>query len=159
MPGPWRMNQGSTARRDHSAMVRRRWANSNRPKRMAVVMRYAFIGSLLGPQIRQLAAHFVEVDQGPIHHELAGADFGGGNGGVGAIAALGRALNRREILLIVVAISQEQHMLQARPLFQAQRMPAKKLPRYSDEPDLAIQKRRRQVGTNAFGILPVIEIH
>src|SRR5260370_25342854 len=96
--------------------------------------------------------------QGPVYHQFARADFGGRDRGVGAITAFRRSLDGGEILLVVVAISQKQHMLQARPLFQAQGMPAKKFAGYAHEADLAVKKRCGQVRPNAFRILAIIEI-
>src|SRR5438270_11414590 len=50
-------------------------------------------------QVGEFAAHLVQMDEGSIHHPFAGANFCRGHTGVGAVAALGRRLDRREVLL------------------------------------------------------------
>src|SRR5439155_516799 len=108
-------------------------------------------------QARHPAAHFVEPDQGPVHHPLTGTDLGGGNRRVGAVAALRNGLNGREILLIVVAVTQEKDVLQPGAALQGQGVATEELAADADETDSAVEQDCRQARANALTVLPVVE--
>src|SRR5947208_16013764 len=93
---------------------------------------------LLRPKIRQLTAHLVEMNQGPVDHSLAGADLDRRHRGVGAVAALGRRLDGRKILLIVIAITQEEDVFQPGPSLQAESVPAEELAGDADETEATV---------------------
>src|SRR5262249_41649343 len=114
------------------------------------------VGALL--ILRNLAAHLKQVQQGPVDDPLARADLRRRDGRVGAVALLGNGLNGWEILLIVVAVAQEQQVLQPGPAFQAQRMPAEKLARDADDADPSVQQSDGQVRPNAVPVLALVEV-
>ena len=65
-----------------------------------------------------------KVDQRPVRHPLSRPDFGEGDRGRGPVTAFRRCLNRREVLLIVVAAAEDHQLLHPRPPAQTQRVAA-----------------------------------
>src|SRR5439155_8889515 len=63
-----------------------------------------------------------------------------------------------EILVIIIAISQEEHMLQSSSLLEAQRVAAEELAGYPDDSNLAVQEGRRQMRPNALLVFPIVKI-
>src|SRR5262245_61063530 len=74
-----------------------------------------------------LARHLVEVDQCPVHDALAGADLHRRHLDARAVAAFRHRLNRREVLLVIVAVTEEEQVLESCPLLQAEGVPAEDL--------------------------------
>src|SRR5260370_30239658 len=99
------------------------------------------------------------MNESPVHHALAGANLDRRHGLVGAVAALGGALDGREILVVVVAVAQEEEMLQAGAPFQAQGVAAEELAGDADETDPAVEQRRGEVWPHPFAVLALIEVH
>src|SRR5207249_4296505 len=60
-----------------------------------------------------LPPHLIEIDESLVHDALAGADFDGRYLGIRAVAAFGDRLDRGEVLMIVIAIPQEEEVFQA----------------------------------------------
>ena len=58
------------------------------------------------------------------HGASAGADFSIGNARIRSVASFRGSLNGREILLVVVAVTQKEKVIQPGPAFESQGMPA-----------------------------------
>src|SRR5262245_53864240 len=107
--------------------------------------------------VKQLPTHLKEMNQRAIHDTLARADFGAGRRRCGAIAAFAGCFDRREILLVIVAVSQEKQVFEPRSAFQIERMPTEKLAGDADETDPPVEQGYGQMGPHAFSIFALVK--
>src|SRR5215471_12832935 len=87
-----------------------------------------------------LAQHLINSDQRSIHDLFSGADRDRRHGVVGPVPALGYGFDRREILMVAVAIAEEKKLFHPGPCFQPHRMVTEELARDADERKLSVQQ-------------------
>src|SRR5437899_2342119 len=99
------------------------------------------------------------MDEGTVHHALTGTHLDGRHGWIGTIAALRRAFDGREILLVVVAVAKEEEVIQSGAALQTERMAAEELAGDADKTDPAVEKRCGEMRSHAFAVLALEEVH
>src|SRR5205823_6243998 len=92
----------------------------------------------------------------PIRDPLAGPEFGHADRRGRAVATLRRRLDRREILLVVVAVAAEKEVFEAGAAAQAQGVPAEELPRHADDAELVVEQRDGQLRPHAVAVLALV---
>jgi len=107
--------------------------------------------------IQQFPAHLIEMNQRAIHDTLARADFGARNRRRGAVAAFAGCFDRLEILLVIVAVSQEKQVFEPRSAFQMERMPTEKLAGDADETDSSVEQGYGQMRPLSFSIFALVK--
>src|SRR5207249_5984950 len=89
----------------------------------------------------------------------AGSDVGRSNRWFCSVAAFGYSLDRGEILLIVIAVAQEQQMFQPGAPFQVQRMAAKEFAGHANDPNPFVEQRDRKLWPHAFVVLALVKLN
>ena len=103
----------------------------------------------------ELAEHCVEVDEGPVHDLLAGADFRGRDLGVGPVASLRGGFDGGKVHAVAVAVAEEQrvwHVGRALSRFEWLR---EEFARAADEGRVAVQENvLSSTGSEPPGVRP-----
>src|SRR5258708_4724133 len=97
------------------------------------------------------AQHLVNPQQCGIHDLLPGADCYRRDSAIRSVTALRHRFDRREILMVPVAITEEEKLLHSSTFLQADRVIAEIFPRGSNQRDLAVEQSHRQPGPDAIG--------
>ena len=79
------------------------------------------------PLPSQFPSHLVEPKEGMIHDLFAGTHFGGGDLCVGAVTPFGGSLDGGKVLMVTVAVTEEEYAVEVRTLPQPNRMFGEKL--------------------------------
>ena len=94
-----------------------------------------------------------------VHQLLAGTDGHGRDLVVRAVAPpLGRSLDGGEVLVVAVAVAEEEELMNSRAFAKSIRMLAKEFTRRADERDLAVENCDGESRADAVGVF-INEIH
>ena len=93
-----------------------------------------------------------------VHQLLAGTDGHGRDLVVRAVAPLGRGLDGGEVLVVAVAVAEEEELTNSRAFAKSIRMLAKEFTRRADERDLAVENCDGESRADAVGVF-INEIH
>ena len=93
-----------------------------------------------------------------VHQLLAGTDCHGRDLVVRAVAPLGRGLDGGEVLVVAVAVAEEEELTNSRAFAKSIRMLAKEFTRRADERDLAVENCDGESRADAVGVF-INEIH
>src|SRR5437867_1396320 len=88
------------------------------------------------PNSLDLPKHLVNPRQRRVHHLFPGANFRRCHRVVGAITTHRPGLNRREILMVTVAVAEKEKLVHPRPLLQTDRVIPEKFAGTTDEGDV-----------------------
>src|SRR5260370_28490740 len=100
-----------------------------------------------------LAQHLIDPRQTSIHDLLPGADCYRRDSAIGTITALGHRFDSWEILMVPVAITEEEKLLHSGTFLQADRVVAEELARGTDQLNVAIAQSHREPGPAPTGVL------
>src|SRR5262249_28886970 len=160
-------NQRTTEITENTEKRNRKWANQARAETRTTDsqihsecnfgLRFSVLSVV--NLLAYLARHLKQVQESAIHDAFAGAELDGAHLGAGAVAALGDRLDGGKVLLIVVAVAEEEQVLEPGALFQPEGVIAEELAADTDQPDLAGHEGRRQVRPHALAIFTLVEVH
>src|SRR5262245_15870283 len=99
------------------------------------------------------------MDKDVVHHQFSRADLGRGDACARTVAPLGRGFDGWEVLLVVVAVSQEEQMRQPGTPLQVDGVAAKEFAGHADKGDLIIKQSHAEMRAHSLLVFPFVEVN